>query len=107
MTKAKTKRQVKGYTVEVPCYCKTGYIKTPEGIKVPCAYCKGTKIRIERTVHPSHNMTNKRCEMIAPCGTPRFYTVRNCKVCLREEWQHAAGHFLHGLDFQCSGNKGK
>jgi hypothetical protein len=29
----------------------------------------------------------------APAGTPRFYSVRQCKGCGAEEIEHAAGQF--------------
>lgn len=71
------------------------------GERVKCPYCRGEKRRTITVVHSSHRMTEKRCEIIAPCGTPRFYSVRNCTRCGLEEWEHAAGHFLHGLQYRC------
>jgi hypothetical protein len=89
------------YTVEVACSCKTGFIKTPEGIKLPCAYCKGTKRRQEKRVHPSHKMTKFESTILAPSGTPRFYSVRHCKVCGQTEAVGTAGHFMAGLGKAC------
>ncbi len=71
--------------------------------KMECAYCKGVGKKKYYYPHPSHKMTKFYSEIIAPCGTPRFYAVRKCKVCLKEEWRHAAGHFFHGLTFPCKG----
>jgi len=38
-------------------------------------------------------MSKQRCEILAPCGTPRFYAVRRCKQCGAEQAEHAAGRF--------------
>lgn len=94
-----------GYTITVDCEAchKTGKILTGEGHPVNCPYCEGKAKRVTKAVHPSHKMTAFRSEILAPAGTPRFYAVRNCTVCEKEEWEHAAGHFLHGLDNVCSG----
>jgi hypothetical protein len=43
--------------------------------------------------HKSHKMSKQRCEILAPCGTPRFYAVRRCKQCGAEQAEHAAGRF--------------
>ena len=51
-------------------------------------------------------MTKWRTEILAPAGTPRFYGVRNCTRCKLEEWKHAAGHFLNGLEKSCKKAKG-
>lgn len=45
-------------------------------------------------IHQSHNMTEWRTEIRAPAGTPRFYSVRDCKACGGEESKHLAGHFI-------------
>lgn len=93
------------YRVEVPCSCckQTGKILTGEGNPVDCPYCEGSGKRTEKQPHPSHQMTEFRTEILAPAGTPRFYGVRNCKICELEEWSHPAGHFLHKLDYKCKG----
>jgi len=99
-------KKMESYKITKKCKsCKDGTILTGEGNSLPCPYCKGTRKRTFEAVHPSHRMTKKRCEIIAPCGTPRFYSVRNCKKCGKEEWEHAAGHFLHGLDYPCEGKQ--
>lgn len=43
--------------------------------------------------HKSHNMTKPYAEILAPCGTPRFYVVRECKKCGAGQAEHAAGIF--------------
>jgi len=43
--------------------------------------------------HKTHKMGKEYCEILAPCGTPRFYSVRNCKRCGAGQAEHAAGHF--------------
>ena len=98
--------ETKGYTITKPCDCckSTGKIKTCEGNLVNCPYCRGEKEVIVKDVHPSHDMSKSRCEIIAPISTPRFYSVRHCISCGKEEWKHAAGHFLHGLNFPCKNN---
>ena len=97
----------KPYMVTKKCKCcnGTGKIRTYEGHPVDCPYCKGTGMRTQEAVHPSHSMSNWRSEILAPAGTPRFYSVRHCKHCTKEEWEHAAGHFFHGLSLPCKGHK--
>lgn len=73
------------------------------GVTVKCCYCLGARKRTITVVDRSHRMSKWRSEVIAPCGTPRFYSVRHCSRCKREEWEHAAGHFFHGLEFPCKG----
>lgn len=70
--------------------------------KTTCVYCNGSGKRKEFMPHPTHSMSKWRSEMLAPCGTPRFYSVRNCTNCGKEEWKHSAGHFLHGLGHPCT-----
>ena len=100
----KTKRRLavvkeEPYTVLVKCSCKTGYIDKNK--KIACAYCKGTQKREEKRVHPSHKMTKFTTTILAPCGTPRFYSIRHCKVCGKTEAVAAAGHFFSGLTEKC------
>jgi len=100
-------KKTKPYTITVDCEsCKDGTMLTGEGNPINCSYCQGTQKRTLKAVHPSHDMSKKRCEVKAPCGTPRFYSVRHCLNCDKEEWEHAAGHFFHGLDYPCK-HKGK
>lgn len=96
-------KTLKPYTRRVRCsVCKTkGFIRNYDGVKVKCFYCQGTKFRNIPAPHPSHEMTEFRTEILAPCGTPRFYKVRHCKKCGQTEAQHAAGHFLERLQFAC------
>lgn len=93
------------YTIIRKCNCckGSGKILTGEGNPVNCPYCKGSRERIIKAVHPSHKMGKSRTEILSPSGTPRFYSIRECKQCGKEEWQHAAGHFLHDLDLPCEG----
>lgn len=99
-------RMVKAYTKFEKCKCCKGGtrpFKTGEGNIIPCPYCKDTGKREVKVPHPSHKMSKWRTEILAPAGTPRFYGVRNCKVCGEEEWSHPAGHFLHKLGYSCVG----
>ncbi len=92
-------------TILIQCNCckGKGTIKTNEGNPVSCPYCRGTKKRAIEVPHSSHRMQRKwRSEILAPAGTPRFYSVRNCIACKEEEWQSAAGHFLNGLIKKCA-----
>lgn len=79
-----------------------GFIITPEGVPIKCCYCKGTAKIKEYRPHPSHKMSRWKITILAPCGTPRFYNVRRCTKCKKEERNHAAGHFLNGLGVQCT-----
>lgn len=45
-------------------------------------------------IHETHRMSKWRAEVRAPAGTPRFYSVRNCRGCGEEEAKHPAGHFV-------------
>ena len=93
----------KPYTITKNCLAcnNTGVFISPEGNELECAYCRGTKKITNKAVHPSHCMTVKRSEILAPNGTPRFYSIRNCENCQLEEWEHPAGHFFNGLEFPC------
>lgn len=55
-----------------------------------------------QAVHPSHEMGKAVTEVLAPSGTPRFYSVKTCKKCKLREESHAAGHFLNDLQYPCS-----
>ena len=46
------------------------------------------------SVHPSHDMTKWRDEIMSPVGTPRFYNYRECKKCGGEQYYHSAGKFI-------------
>lgn len=94
---------MKPYKETIDCsICETtGFIFTPEKIKLECPCCRGRGKRQISVPHPSHKMTDWRTEILAPCGTPRFYGIRHCINCELEEWKHAAGHFLHNLDYPC------
>lgn len=48
---------------------------------------------MKRAIHPSHRMGKSYSDVRAPAGTPRFYSVRQCKGCGAEEIEHAAGQF--------------
>lgn len=45
-------------------------------------------------IHASHEMGKPRSEILAPAGTPRFYTVVSCKKCEAGYAEHAAGFFF-------------
>ncbi len=118
---------MKPYSIVVPCDCcnpknqgyrywgeykqrvPKGYILNHEGNRHPCPYCsvlgsnqRGTGNRKKYVPHPSHRMTKWRTEILSPNGgEPRFYGVRECLSCGEEEWEHAAGHFLHSLGQPC------
>jgi hypothetical protein len=87
------------------CVKHKGKILTGEGNPVPCPYCKGTRKVTRKAVHPSHKMSTWKSEILAPMGTPRFYSTRYCRKCGYSEAQHAAGHFLNALSYPCSGRK--
>ncbi len=48
---------------------------------------------MKRAIHSSHRMGKRYTDVRAPAGTPRFYSVRQCKGCGAEEIEHAAGQF--------------
>jgi hypothetical protein len=75
-----------------------------EGQILKCPYCNGTG-KMKKTVpHPSHKMPRKwRSTIIAPCGEPRFYAVRACRLCGEQEFESNSGHFLDGLLSICRG----
>lgn len=45
------------------------------------------------TPHKTHRMGKETCRILAPCGTPRFYAVRECKKCGYGQAEHTAGKF--------------
>ena len=46
------------------------------------------------SVHESHDMTEWESKIMAPAGTSRFYTYRECKVCGYAQYYHTAGKFI-------------
>jgi hypothetical protein len=48
---------------------------------------------MKRSIHKSHRMSKSYVDVRSPAGTPRFYSVRQCKGCKGEEILHAAGQF--------------
>lgn len=46
-------------------------------------------------IHPSHKMTEWTQEIVQLASTPRFGSIRNCKVCKAEEAKTVAGHKAH------------
>ena len=48
---------------------------------------------MKRAVHASHRMGKAFSDVRSPAGTPRFYSVLQCKGCGGEEIAHAAGQF--------------
>lgn len=58
------------------------------------------------SVHKSHKMTKWTSTILAPCGTPRFYSIRECKKCGGEQYYAAAGRFIDPeLKEKCNGSK--
>ena len=54
-------------------------------------------------VHSSHDMTKWRSEIMAPAGTERYYTYRQCKDCEYEQYYSAAGKFVdYQLESKCN-----
>ncbi len=52
--------------------------------------------------HKSHILTEWESQIMAPAGTPRFYTYRECKICGASQYYHAAGKFIDSeLDRKC------
>jgi len=43
--------------------------------------------------HSTHKMGKGHSEILAPAGTPRFYYVRECKLCGAGQAEHSAGKF--------------
>lgn len=48
---------------------------------------------MKRPIHESHRMGKVFSDVRAPAGTPRFYSVKQCRGCQGEEIAHAAGQF--------------
>ena len=59
------------------------------------------KLYKNKKPHSSHKMSKWYCDVRAPAGTPRFYSVRECKKCGEEEIKHPAGHFVNELIKPC------
>lgn len=56
------------------------------------------------SVHSSHEMTDWYAKILAPVGTPRFYSCRHCKKCEGMQYHHPAGKFMEGeLKMKCEG----
>ncbi|MFH1547118.1 MAG: hypothetical protein ABIC57_01375 [bacterium] len=83
--------------------CKGGtkLLTYPEGHHLICPYCKDTGKREIDIPDSTHKMSEWRTEIRSPCGTGRFYNVRECKICGEEELQHPAGHFFNNLLSKC------
>ena len=81
-------------------YSKKKYIGTDKFIELDTQ----TAIRIVRSrqifnkyinsVHKSHCMVKWTSKIMAPAGTPRFYSYRYCTKCGGEQYYHAAGRFI-------------
>jgi queuine/archaeosine tRNA-ribosyltransferase len=46
------------------------------------------------SVDESHEMTEWRTEIMAPSGTARYYSYRQCKKCEYEQYYSVAGRFI-------------
>jgi hypothetical protein len=56
------------------------------------------------SVHKSHKMTEWGSTILSPCGTERFYSIRECKKCGHEQYYAAAGRFIDPeLKEECKG----
>jgi hypothetical protein len=91
-------------------YSKKCYFGTREKIKLDrntAIYTiKGRKSHKAylNSVHKSHKMTKWGSTILAPCGTARFYSIRECKKCGREQYYAAAGRFIDPeLKEECKG----
>lgn len=61
---------------------------------------------MKRPIHKSHRMGKSFSDVRAPAGTPRFYSVRQCRGCKSEEIAHAAGQFTDDdLVKRCPGSR--
>jgi hypothetical protein len=81
-------------------YSKKCYYGTREHIKLDdnmARYVikgrKGHQAYLD-SVHKSHKMTKWGSTILAPCGTERFYSIRECKKCGGEQYYAAAGQFI-------------
>lgn len=55
-------------------------------------------------IHSSHQLSEERCEVRSPAGTPRFYGVQQCNFCGYEVMEHPAGLFIdEELFLKCDG----
>jgi len=91
-------------------YSKKYYLGTREHIKLDdntARYViKGRKLfeMYLNSVHKSHKMTEWTSTILAPCGTARFYSIRECKKCGGEQYYAAAGRFIDSeLKEKCKG----
>jgi hypothetical protein len=91
-------------------YSKKYYFGTREHIKLDdnmaIYVIKGRKGHeaYMNSVHKSHKMTKWSSTILAPCGTPRFYSIRECKKCGGEQYYAAAGRFIDPeLKEKCKG----
>lgn len=56
------------------------------------------------SVDKTHKMSKWHSEIRSPAGTPRFYGVRECKICGFEQMEHPAGRFMdEQLKRKCPG----
>jgi len=46
------------------------------------------------SIHSSHNMKDWTTKILAPAGTARFYSYRECKDCGGAQYYHTAGRFI-------------
>ena len=91
-------------------YSKKYYFGTREKIKldrnIAIYVIKGRKgfKAYMNSVHKSHKMTKWSSTILAPCGTPRFYNIRECKKCGGAQYYAAAGRFIdQELKKECGG----
>lgn len=50
--------------------------------------------KIKHKINETHDMGKAFPETRVPAGTPRFYSVRQCKLCEAEIIEHPAGSFI-------------
>jgi len=65
--------------------------------KQTAEYVLASRRRMEEfdnSVDDSHDMNDWHTDVRAPSGTPRFYSVRQCKRCDGEQAKHSAGRFI-------------
>lgn len=56
------------------------------------------------SVHESHDMTDWESKIMAPAGTERFYSYRECTKCEGAQFHHPAGRFIDNeLKKECMG----
>jgi hypothetical protein len=55
-------------------------------------------------IHSSHELGKEYIDIRCPGSTPRFYGVRECKLCGVEMIEHPAGLFIdENLFYKCPG----